>query len=154
MRPSMKTCTTCGLHVVEQALVVGHQQHADVRRGRGVDALGDDLEGVDVEAGVGLVEQREAGLEHEQLQDLEALLLAAGEAVVEVAAGEGRVHRRGPPCGASSSLRNSRTGTSAPRTRGHGRAQERRHRHARDRHRVLEGEEHPLARLLVGRRAR
>ena len=32
------------------------------------------------------------GLQHEHLEDLEPLLLAAGEAVVEVAAGEARVH--------------------------------------------------------------
>ena len=38
--------------------------------------------------GVGLVEHRDLRLEHRHLQDLGALLLAAGEAVVEVARGE------------------------------------------------------------------
>ena len=53
-----------------------------------VDALGDNLERVDVEAGVGLVEDGELGLEELQLEDLDALLLAAGEAFVDVALGE------------------------------------------------------------------
>jgi len=47
------------------------------------DAVGDDLEGVDVEAGVGLVEDGELRLEHRHLEDLVALLLAAGEAFVD-----------------------------------------------------------------------
>src|SRR5205809_1085259 len=42
-----------------------------------VDALRDDLERVDIEAGVGLVEDRELRLEQLELQDLMALLLAA-----------------------------------------------------------------------------
>ena len=46
------------------------------------------FERVDVEARVGLVEDGDAGLEHGHLEDLDALLLAAGEAVVQVAGGE------------------------------------------------------------------
>ena len=57
-----------------------------------VDALGDDAQRVDVEAGVGLVEDGDLRLEQLELQDLVALLLAAGEALVDVALGEGRVH--------------------------------------------------------------
>src|SRR5690606_31663047 len=52
---------------------------------------GHDLEGVNVEAGVGLVEDRVPGLEHQELQDLGALLLTAGEALVEVALEDGLV---------------------------------------------------------------
>src|SRR5690606_12419051 len=44
-----------------------------------------DLEGIDVKAGVGLVEDRAPGLEHQELQDLGALLLTAREALVQVA---------------------------------------------------------------------
>ena len=75
------------LDVVQDALVVGDDQraHADLRVQR-VDALGDDAQGVDVEARVGLVEHGDLGLEHRHLQDLAALLLAAREAVVEMAA--------------------------------------------------------------------
>ena len=49
-------------------------------------------EGVDVEAAVGLVEHREVRLHHRHLQDLVALLLAAREALVEVALLETVVH--------------------------------------------------------------
>ncbi len=48
-----------------------------------------DPQRVDVEAGVGLVEDGQVGLEHRHLQDLGPLLLAAAEAIVEVAPGEG-----------------------------------------------------------------
>src|SRR5680860_1444334 len=54
-----------GDDVVEQALVVGDDEGAEVRAAGSVHALRDDLEGVDVEAGVGLVEDRVAGLEHQ-----------------------------------------------------------------------------------------
>ena len=57
-----------------------------------VDALGHDPQRVDVEAGVGLVEDRDLRLEQLELQDLVPLLLAAGEALVDVAVGERRVH--------------------------------------------------------------
>ena len=48
-----------------------------------VDAVGDGPERVDVEPGIGLVENREPGLEHRHLEDLVALLLAAGEAEID-----------------------------------------------------------------------
>ena len=56
-----------------------------VRAAEPVDAFGDDLQRVDVEAGVGLVEQRQLRVEDRHLEDLVALLLAAGEALVDVA---------------------------------------------------------------------
>ncbi len=88
------TCTRSGFDHVEDPLVVGDDQDAHVGAGEAVDALGDGAERVDVEAGVGLVEHRHAGLQQRHLQHLHALLLAAREAVVEVAAGElgGDVH--------------------------------------------------------------
>src|SRR5271168_4681525 len=48
-----------------------------------VDALGDDPQGVDVQPGVGLVEDRQARGEQRHLQYLRALLLAAGKADVD-----------------------------------------------------------------------
>ena len=42
-----------------------------------LDAVRNDAQGVDVEPGVGLVEHRDARLQHRHLQDLDALLLAA-----------------------------------------------------------------------------
>ena len=70
------------------------QQHAEIGAGalHLADAVGDDAERVDVEAGVGLVEDGDLGLEDGHLQDFVALLLAAGEALVEVAVAEARVH--------------------------------------------------------------
>jgi hypothetical protein len=49
---------------------------------RRVHAIGDSLQRVDVEAGIGLVEDRQARLQHRHLEDLVALLLAAGKALV------------------------------------------------------------------------
>ena len=60
-------------------------------RAEPVDALGDDLERVDVEAGVGLVEHRDLRVEQLELGDLVALLLATGEALVDRALRERRV---------------------------------------------------------------
>ena len=80
------------LDVVEQALVVRDQQHAEVRVEHRVDALGDDAKCVDVEARVGLVEDRHLGLQDGHLEHLEALLLAAREAFVDVARREALVH--------------------------------------------------------------
>jgi hypothetical protein len=54
--------------------------------------LRDDPQRVDVEAGVGLVEDRDVRLEDRHLHDLVALLLAAAEALVEVAVDERAVH--------------------------------------------------------------
>ena len=57
-------------------------------RAQRVDAVGDDLERVDIQAGVGLIEQRQRRLEHQHLQNLVALFLAAGKALVDAAAEE------------------------------------------------------------------
>jgi hypothetical protein len=64
---------------------VGDQQHAHVRVEHRVDAIGDDSQGVDVEPRIGLVEDRHLGLDDRHLEHLEALLLAAAEALVDVA---------------------------------------------------------------------
>src|SRR5215831_18041837 len=69
-----------GHDVVEQALVVGDDHHGALRRAQAVDAVGDDAQRVDIEAGVGLIEHGKARLEQRHLQDLVALLLAAGKA--------------------------------------------------------------------------
>ena len=81
-----------GRDVAQDPGVVRDQQDALALLGaEPVDALGDDLERVDVEAGVGLVEDRDLGVEQLELGDLVALLLAAGEALVDVALRERRV---------------------------------------------------------------
>src|SRR5512141_2512210 len=68
-----------GLDVAQDAGVVRDQQDALALLGpEAVDAGRDDLERVDVEAGVGLVEHRDLRVEQLELGDLVALLLAAG----------------------------------------------------------------------------
>jgi len=54
---------------------VGDDQHAHVGAGEAVDPLGDGAQRVDVEAGVGLVEDRDLGAQQRQLKDLHPLLL-------------------------------------------------------------------------------
>ncbi len=147
------------LNMVEQPLVVGDHQHAHLGllRVERVDAVGDDLERVDVEPRVGLVHHRHVRLEHRHLQDLDPLLLAAAEALVEVAAHKGLVdferghllaqllaelgHRDGGRLGILAILAAMRIDR---------RAQEVRHRHAGDGDRVLEGQEQPQLGALIG----
>src|SRR5260370_25865435 len=71
---------------------MGDDDDRPVLASQAVDAAGDDAERVDVQAGVGLVEDGEPGIEHRHLEDLVALLLAAGEPFVDRAAGEALVH--------------------------------------------------------------
>ena len=60
-----------------------------------VDAVGDNLERVDVEAGIELIQHGKPWLEHRHLQNLVALLLAAGEADIDGAA-KHRLYRLSP----------------------------------------------------------
>ena len=76
---------------------MGDDEDAHVGARHRVDAVGDDAQGVDVQARVGLVQDGDLRALHGELEDLHALLLAAGEALVEVARGElprhlGEVH--------------------------------------------------------------
>src|SRR5690606_3802863 len=78
--------------VAQDPGVVGDEQDAGFTRlAHPVDRLADHLERVDVQPRVGLVEDGDLRLEQFQLHDLVPLLLAAGEALVDVALGEGRV---------------------------------------------------------------
>ena len=108
----------------------------------GVDASGHGAQGVDVEAGVGLVEDGQLGLEHGHLEDLVALLLPAGEALVEVALAEGRVHAQllHPLHHHQAHLEDRQVHAPAGRQ---GLAQELDDRDAADRLGVLEGQEDP-----------
>src|ERR1019366_7919543 len=80
-----------GGDVLQDPRVVGDDQAAEVRSAQAVDAPADDLERVHVETGVGLVEDGKARLQHRHLENLVALLLTAGESLVEIAVGEARV---------------------------------------------------------------
>src|SRR6266436_2193804 len=66
-----------GLDIIEEALVVGDQDDRAVGCALLVDTARNRLERVDVEAAVGLVEDRQTRLQHRHLKDLVALLLAA-----------------------------------------------------------------------------
>ena len=132
------TCTWLGLHDVQDALVVGDDQHAHVGSPATVlTPLATMLQRVDVEAGVGLVEHGELGLLERELEDLHALLLAAGEALVEVARARTPSGPSVSSIAASTVLRNSfsEIGSLAARlaVRVHDHAQVLRDRHARDR---------------------
>src|SRR5215204_3137526 len=83
-----------GLEVVEEPLVLGDRQHTQVGLllANLLHAAGHRLECIDVETRIGLVEDRQVRLEDGELQDLVALLLAPGEAVVQVAVREGGIH--------------------------------------------------------------
>ena len=139
-------------HLVEQALVVGDQHDAHVRAlfADGVDTPSDDAQGVDVEAGVGLVEDRQLRLEDRHLHDLVALLLAAGEPLVEVAVDERRVHPEplGPLHRGEAQLEHGQVDALACRQR---LAQELDDRDAGNLLGVLEGEEHARLGPFVGR---
>src|SRR5262245_14426805 len=75
-----------GHDVVEQALIVRDHHERALGRTQPIDAVRDDLERVDVEAGIGLVEHAEPRLQQRHLQDFVALLFAAGEADVDPSA--------------------------------------------------------------------
>src|SRR3954451_20599532 len=82
-----------GLDVAQDPGVVRDEQRAGLAaRADPVDALGHDPQRVDVEPGVGLVEDGDLRLQKLELQDLVTLLLATGEALVDVARREGRIH--------------------------------------------------------------
>ena len=81
-----------GHDVVEQALVVGDQHDGVVAVAQLIDTVRDDPQRIDVEAGIGLVEDREARLQQRHLQNLVALLLATGEAFIDAAAEKLRAH--------------------------------------------------------------
>ena len=141
--------------VVEDALVVRDHERARLGADELVHAVRDDLERVDVETRVGLVEHGDLRLQHRHLQDLDALLLAAGEAVVQIPRRElardlELLHRR-QQVGAELGNRNRIVLAAARRlaVRVDRAPQEARHGDAGDRVRVLEGEEEAALRALV-----
>jgi hypothetical protein len=145
-----------GLNVIEDALVVRDDQRAHVGTDQAVDAVGDDAQRVDVEARVGLVKDRNLGLEHCHLQDLEALLLAAGEPVVERARGHRLIDLEQLHClldllaklGDADRVVDTVWSTLAVRVDGH--ANEVRNRYTRHGKGILEGEKQASARALIG----
>src|SRR5438132_1829071 len=74
-----------GDHVVEETLVVGHDEHRSVRAAHRVHSICDEAQGVDVKPGIRLVQDAELRLEDCHLEDFVFLLLATGEAFVQPA---------------------------------------------------------------------
>ena len=139
-----------GHDVVEQPLVMGDQEHAEIRPAQRVDAVRDDFERVDVEAAVGLVEHGVFRLEHRHLQNFVALLLAAGEAFIHRARGERAIHLEQIHLLVELRVVIGRLEFLALRQTGLDRgAEEIGDRHAGDFARVLEGQEKASPRALV-----
>ena len=123
-----------------------------VGRAERVDAVGDSTQRVDVEARVRLVEDRQRGFEHGQLEDLVAFLFAAGEPLVDRAFLQARIeiHQRGflarelqQPGGVE------RLQAPVLADRIDGLLQEVHHAHSRQFNRVLERHEHAFAGAFV-----
>src|SRR5665647_2318437 len=137
------------LDVAQDPRVLGNQQNADVAaRCNPVDALGDNLERIYVEPGVGLVEDGHLRVQHLHLEDLGALLLAAGKTRVDVAVTKIGVHPQLGHGGLHLLAPEAQLGRLAV-DRGLGRAQEVGDRDAGHLDRVLHGEEDTGAGTLV-----
>ena len=94
MTPSTSRWTRSASQFVEHPLVVGDHQHAQIGPvlTNRTDPSGHRPEGVDVEPRIRLVEYRHLRFEDGHLEDLVALLLTPGEALVEVTLTEGGIH--------------------------------------------------------------
>ena len=134
---------------------MGDEQEAALLRPQLVDAFRHDADRIDVEAGIGLVEDRQRRLEQRHLQDVHALLLAAGEADVERALHEvlADFEHRGRLVDLLHEGRRRQLGFAARAAlRVEGGAQERHGADAGDFNRILEGEEDALGRRTLVRR--
>src|SRR5690554_1851777 len=137
------------LDIAQDAGVVGDHQQA---KASGVlcpvHAVSDDLQRVDVKTGVSLIEHRELGLQQLELKNLVALLLAAREALVDVALGERRIDSE-VLHGLADVLDPAANGWCLAVNRRLGGAQEVRDGHSGDLHRILHGQEEAGAGALV-----
>src|SRR5664280_2260072 len=143
-----------GDDVVEEPLMMGDDDHGPIRTSHGVHPAGDDPEGIDVEAGVGLVQDGELRLENCHLQNLVALLLTPGETLVDRPAHEALVHLdelHPLPSQGKESHYIEFIESSLPTHRIERHAQEVQVAHPGDLHRVLEGEEEAGRGTVLGR---
>src|SRR5664280_563498 len=143
-----------GHDVVEEPLMMGDDDHGPIGTSKRVHPTGDDPEGIDVEAGVGLVQDGELRLENRHLQDLVALLLTPGETLVDRPAHETPVHLNElhPLLGqGEESHYIELLEPASPALNSVRRAQEVQVAHPGDLHRVLEGEEEAGRGTVLGR---
>ena len=132
------------------------QQDAEVAlrlRQHTVDAVGDDFHRVDVQPRIGLIHDRDFRLQHRHLQDLEALLLTAGEAFVHVPGDDRRLNPQLVQLLLQEllELADWHQFFVEPAARRHGRAQEAAHGHPGDADRILKGDKQSPPGALVGR---
>ncbi len=64
----------------QQALIVGDDEERAFSGAQGIDAIGDNLQRINVETAIGFIQYGKARVEHGHLQDFIALLLTTGEA--------------------------------------------------------------------------
>ena len=83
MRPLIKHMDFVGHDVLQEPLIMRDDDHGPILVPQCIDAIGHGAEGVDVQAGIGLVENAQPGIEHRHLEDFVAFLLAAGKAFVD-----------------------------------------------------------------------
>src|ERR1035438_2208904 len=143
-----------GHDVVEEPLMMGDDDHGPIGTSKRVHPTGDDPEGIDVEAGVGLVQDGELRLENRHLQDLIALLLTTRETLVDRPAHEAIVHldKLHPLLGQGKEFHYIELlEPTSPAQRVERRAQEVQVAHPGDLHRVLEGQEHTGRGPVLGR---
>ena len=62
---------------------MGHQDNGVLRRAQQVYSVGNDAEGIDIQTGVGLVQQGQFGLQDGHLQNLVPFLLTTGESFID-----------------------------------------------------------------------
>ena len=70
-------------YVTQNALVVGHHNRRVVRPAEAVHTVCHDAQGVNVQPGVGFIQEGKGGFQQRHLQHFVALFLAAGEAFVD-----------------------------------------------------------------------
>ena len=83
MRPSHEHVHEIGHDVVQQALIMRDDELRVVGALQFVHAVRDDFERVDVQAGIGFVEDGELRFEHGHLENFVALLFAAGKTFID-----------------------------------------------------------------------
>ena len=132
---------------------MGDNQHAAIRRAQRVHAIGHQLQRVDIETGIGFIENGERGLEQRHLQNFQPLFLAAGEADIQRPLQHlfGDVQRlrpsRAPACSTLKRIDFLFAARAPLRVQ---RGLEEIHRgDAGNFHRILHGEEHALCRALL-----
>ena len=147
---------------------MGDEQDAQVWSSQGVHALRYNLEGINIQAGICLVHQRDFWFEQGHLENLGALFLAAGEAIVNRAVDKAVIYfeqahllleqiaelsgRNALAFGHLAAGIVTLFEGFVPFAHGLKRAaQEVRYAHAWDRHRILEGQKEAHTRAAIGR---